>query len=191
MHLRPPGKHRALTAWLACWGKGPSGKGSTGPPGQARSPLVHTETSIKTPGPRCRGVVARCSTWLAVALARPSKDLSASVALPAPLQCQGQALTSPPCCPLQVARSVSVHGHGYLTLALRDVPGLRDFYSGFSFRTSQRVGLLYHHATQVGTCGPPWVFQQQGRNICSCSGDGAAPPWERGGFRWGQGVNPQ
>ncbi|XP_008933523.1 PREDICTED: laminin subunit alpha-5-like, partial [Merops nubicus] len=32
---------------------------------------------------------------------------------------------------LLVARSVSVHGHGYLTLALKDVPGLRDFYSGF------------------------------------------------------------
>ncbi|XP_054701379.1 laminin subunit alpha-5 [Grus americana] len=53
---------------------------------------------------------------------------------------------------LLVARSVSVHGHGYLTLALKDVPGLRDFYSGFSFRTSQREGLLYHHATQEGTC---------------------------------------
>lgn len=56
-------------------------------------------------------------------------------------------------CPSQVARSVSVHGHGYLTLALKDVPGLRDFYSGFSFRTSQHEGLLYHHSTQVGTCG--------------------------------------
>uniref|UniRef100_A0A663MV19 Laminin subunit alpha 5 n=1 Tax=Athene cunicularia TaxID=194338 RepID=A0A663MV19_ATHCN len=53
---------------------------------------------------------------------------------------------------LLVARSVSIHGHGYLTLALKDVPGLRDFYSGFSFRTSQREGLLYHHATQEGTC---------------------------------------
>ena len=37
----------------------------------------------------------------------------------------------------------------------------------------------------------PRVSQQQGRNICSCSGDGAGPPWERGGFWWGQGVNPQ
>uniref|UniRef100_A0A8B9SV76 Laminin subunit alpha 5 n=1 Tax=Anas platyrhynchos TaxID=8839 RepID=A0A8B9SV76_ANAPL len=53
---------------------------------------------------------------------------------------------------LLVARSVSVHGHGYLTLALKDVPGLRDFYSGFSFQTSQHEGLLYHHATQEGTC---------------------------------------
>uniref|UniRef100_A0A8C9UHH5 Laminin subunit alpha 5 n=1 Tax=Serinus canaria TaxID=9135 RepID=A0A8C9UHH5_SERCA len=52
---------------------------------------------------------------------------------------------------LLVARSVSVHGHGYLTLALMDVPGLRDFYSGFSFQTSQPEGLLYHHSTQ-GTC---------------------------------------
>lgn len=74
---------------------------------------------------------------------------------PAPLQRQGQALTSPPWCPSQVARSVSVHGHGYLTLALKDVSGLQDFYSGFSFRTSQREGLLYHHTTQVGTCSPP------------------------------------
>lgn len=63
-----------------------------------------------------------------------------------------QALTLCPWCPSQVARSVSVHGHGYLTLALKDVPGLRDFYSGFSFRTSQHEGLLYHHTTQVGTC---------------------------------------
>uniref|UniRef100_A0A8C3D650 Laminin subunit alpha 5 n=1 Tax=Corvus moneduloides TaxID=1196302 RepID=A0A8C3D650_CORMO len=53
---------------------------------------------------------------------------------------------------LLVARSVSIHGHGYLTLALTDVPGLRDFYSGFSFQTSQREGLLYHHSTQEGTC---------------------------------------
>ncbi|XP_039575088.1 laminin subunit alpha-5 isoform X1 [Passer montanus] len=53
---------------------------------------------------------------------------------------------------LLVARSVSVHGHGYLTLALTDVPGLRDFYSGFSFQTSQPEGLLYHHSTQEGTC---------------------------------------
>lgn len=62
----------------------------------------------------------------------------------------------PPClCAVpQVARSVSVHGHGYLTLALPDVPGLRDFYSGFSFQTSQREGLLYHHSTQVGTYRP-------------------------------------
>lgn len=164
------------------------GKGSTGPAGQAQSPLVHTETSLNPPGPQCRGVVARCSTRLAVALARPSEDLSISVTLPAPLQCQGWALASPPLCPSQVARSVSVHGHGYLTLALKDVPGLRDFYSGFSFRTSQREGLLYHHTTQVGTCSPPWVSQQQDRNICSCSEDGA---WEKGGFWWGQRVNPQ
>uniref|UniRef100_A0A8B9BKZ0 Laminin subunit alpha 5 n=1 Tax=Anser brachyrhynchus TaxID=132585 RepID=A0A8B9BKZ0_9AVES len=67
----------------------------------------------------------------------------------------GLALTSLPWHPLQVARSVSVHGHGYLTLALKDVPGLRDFYSGFSFQTSQHEGLLYHHATQVGSCCPP------------------------------------
>lgn len=74
---------------------------------------------------------------------------------PAPQQGQGQSPTLPLCCPSQVARSVSVHGHGYLTLALTDVPGLRDFYSGFSFQTSQREGLLYHHSTQVGTRRPP------------------------------------
>ena len=78
-----------------------------------------------------------------------------SVTLLASLQRQGRALTSPPWCPLQVVRSVSVHGHGYMTLALKDVPGLRDFYSGFGFQTSQREGLLYHHTTQVGTCSPP------------------------------------
>lgn len=67
----------------------------------------------------------------------------------------GQAPTLPLCYLSQVARHVSVHGHGYLTLALTDVPGLRDFYSGFSFQTSQQEGLLYHHSTQVGTCRPP------------------------------------
>uniref|UniRef100_A0A8B9U3Z8 Laminin subunit alpha 5 n=1 Tax=Anas zonorhyncha TaxID=75864 RepID=A0A8B9U3Z8_9AVES len=53
---------------------------------------------------------------------------------------------------LLVSTMFCVHGHGYLTLALKDVPGLRDFYSGFSFQTSQHEGLLYHHATQEGTC---------------------------------------
>uniref|UniRef100_A0A8C0F1H4 Laminin subunit alpha-5 n=1 Tax=Bubo bubo TaxID=30461 RepID=A0A8C0F1H4_BUBBB len=91
---------------------------------------------------------------------------------------------------LLVARSVSVHGHGYLTLALKDVPGLRDFYSGFSFRTSQREGLLYHHATQVGSLQSPRVPQQQGRNFCSCSGDAAAPHWERGRILMGPGAQP-
>lgn len=81
----------------------------------------------------------------------------------------GLPLTSLPWRPLQVARSVSVHGHGYLTLALKDVPGLRDFYSGFSFQTSQHEGLLYHHATQVGTCWPPSYPGRGGRNINSCS----------------------
>lgn len=85
-----------------------------------------------------------------------------------------QALTSPLCCPSQIARSVSVHGHGYLTLALRDVPGLQDFYSGFSFRTSQHEGLLYHHTTQVGTCSPSSC------GGCLCTGDSAASPWEKG-----------
>lgn len=110
-----------------------------------------------------------------------SEDQNTPVMFPASLDqdqdpgCQDQALSLPPRCPSQVARSVSVHGYGYLTLALKDVPGLRDFYSGFSFRTSQHEGLLYHHSTQVGSCSPP-VSQQQGRNFRSCSGNGAAPP---------------
>uniref|UniRef100_H0ZBT3 Laminin subunit alpha 5 n=1 Tax=Taeniopygia guttata TaxID=59729 RepID=H0ZBT3_TAEGU len=54
-------------------------------------------------------------------------------------------------CTSDLLVGTNVHGHGYLTLALTDVPGLRDFYSGFSFQTSQPEGLLYHHSTQ-GTC---------------------------------------
>ncbi|XP_067324319.1 laminin subunit alpha-5 isoform X1 [Anolis sagrei] len=61
---------------------------------------------------------------------------------------------------LLVARSVKLHGHGFLTLALRNVPSLQDFYTGFSFRTSQSRGLMYHHATEEGTCQ---VSLQNGR----------------------------
>ncbi|KAM6455807.1 laminin subunit alpha-5 isoform 2-T2 [Liasis olivaceus] len=53
---------------------------------------------------------------------------------------------------LLVARSVKFHGSGYLTLSLKNVPSLQDFYTGFSFRTSQSHGLLYHHATKEGWC---------------------------------------
>lgn len=53
---------------------------------------------------------------------------------------------------LLVARSVKFHGHGYLTLSLRNVPSLQDFYTGFSFRTSQSNGLMYRHATEEGIC---------------------------------------
>uniref|UniRef100_A0ACB8F7V8 Uncharacterized protein n=1 Tax=Sphaerodactylus townsendi TaxID=933632 RepID=A0ACB8F7V8_9SAUR len=53
---------------------------------------------------------------------------------------------------LLVARSVKLHGHGFLTLSLPNVPSLQDFYTGFSFRTSQSHGLMYHHATGEGTC---------------------------------------
>ncbi|XP_059569197.1 laminin subunit alpha-5 isoform X3 [Alligator mississippiensis] len=53
---------------------------------------------------------------------------------------------------LLVARSVKLHGHGYLTLSLKNVPPLQDFYTGFSFRTSQSDGLLYYHATAEGKC---------------------------------------
>ncbi|KAL7985640.1 hypothetical protein Chor_004210 [Crotalus horridus] len=51
-----------------------------------------------------------------------------------------------------IARSVKLHGSGYLTLSLRNVPPLQDFYTGFSFRTSQSRGLLYHHNTKEGSC---------------------------------------
>ncbi|KAJ6665753.1 hypothetical protein lerEdw1_002123 [Lerista edwardsae] len=61
---------------------------------------------------------------------------------------------------LLVARSVKFHGHGYLTLSLRSVPSLQDFYTGFSFRTSQSQGLMYHHATEEGVCQ---VSLQDGR----------------------------
>ncbi|CAM4653046.1 unnamed protein product [Caretta caretta] len=53
---------------------------------------------------------------------------------------------------LLVARSVKFHGHGYLTLSLKNVPSLQDFYTGFSFRTSQSNGLLYSHSTAEGSC---------------------------------------
>uniref|UniRef100_A0A8C4W263 Laminin subunit alpha-5 n=1 Tax=Gopherus evgoodei TaxID=1825980 RepID=A0A8C4W263_9SAUR len=53
---------------------------------------------------------------------------------------------------LLVARSVKFHGHGYLTLPLKNVPSLQDFYTGFSFRTSQSHGLLYSHTTTEGNC---------------------------------------
>ncbi|KAH0619227.1 hypothetical protein JD844_019053 [Phrynosoma platyrhinos] len=61
---------------------------------------------------------------------------------------------------LLVARSVKFHGHGFLTLALRNVPSLQDFYTGFSFRTSQSRGLMYYHDTEEGTCQ---VSLQNGR----------------------------
>uniref|UniRef100_A0A8D2J8L5 Laminin subunit alpha-5 n=1 Tax=Varanus komodoensis TaxID=61221 RepID=A0A8D2J8L5_VARKO len=61
---------------------------------------------------------------------------------------------------LLVARSVKFHGHGFLTLSLRNVPSLQDFYTGFGFRTSQSHGLMYHHETEEGTCQ---VSLQNGR----------------------------
>lgn len=101
-----------------------------------------------------------------------------------PQQGQEQAPTLSLCCLSQIARSVSVHGHGYLTLALSDVPGLQDFYSGFSFQTSQREGLLYHHSTQVGTCRPPDLLAVGllGRVLLLLG---------KRGLWWGQGVNLQ
>uniref|UniRef100_A0A670I4A0 Laminin subunit alpha-5 n=1 Tax=Podarcis muralis TaxID=64176 RepID=A0A670I4A0_PODMU len=61
---------------------------------------------------------------------------------------------------LLVARSVKLHGHGFLTMSLQDVPSLQDFYTGFSFRTTQSRGLMFHHATEEGTCQ---VSLQNGR----------------------------
>uniref|UniRef100_A0A670Y1P9 Laminin subunit alpha 5 n=1 Tax=Pseudonaja textilis TaxID=8673 RepID=A0A670Y1P9_PSETE len=61
---------------------------------------------------------------------------------------------------LLVSRSVKLHGSGYLTLSLRNVPPLQDFYTGFSFRTSQSRGLLYHHDAKEGSCQ---VSLQDGR----------------------------
>uniref|UniRef100_A0A452HN43 Laminin subunit alpha-5 n=1 Tax=Gopherus agassizii TaxID=38772 RepID=A0A452HN43_9SAUR len=64
---------------------------------------------------------------------------------------------------LLVARSVKFHGHGYLTLPLKNVPSLQDFYTGFSFRTSQSHGLLYSHTTTVGLQGNCQVSLKNGR----------------------------
>uniref|UniRef100_F7GGL1 Laminin subunit alpha-5 n=1 Tax=Monodelphis domestica TaxID=13616 RepID=F7GGL1_MONDO len=62
---------------------------------------------------------------------------------------------------LLITRSMTFHGHGYLTLALRDVPPLTgNFYTGFGFRSTQDSGLLYYHASPEG------IFQvslRQGR----------------------------
>ncbi|XP_053562862.1 laminin subunit alpha-5 isoform X2 [Bombina bombina] len=54
---------------------------------------------------------------------------------------------------LLVARSVQFHGHGYLSMALKNVPSLQDdFFTGFGFQTSQSNGLMYHHSTEEGSC---------------------------------------
>nr|XP_033819501.1 laminin subunit alpha-5 isoform X1 [Geotrypetes seraphini] len=58
-------------------------------------------------------------------------------------------------CPsdLLIVRSATFHGHGFLTLSLKNIPSLQEnFYTGFGFRTSQNNGLLYHHSTEEGTC---------------------------------------
>ncbi|XP_038605812.1 laminin subunit alpha-5 [Tachyglossus aculeatus] len=67
---------------------------------------------------------------------------------------------------LLITRSMAFHGHGYLTLGLRDIPSLiGNFYTGFGFRSSQEDGLLYYHAAPEGTCQ---VVLQRGRVALQC-----------------------
>ncbi|XP_051832660.1 laminin subunit alpha-5 [Antechinus flavipes] len=62
---------------------------------------------------------------------------------------------------LLITRSMTFHGHGYLTLALRDVPPLTgNFYTGFGFRSIQDSSLLYYYASPEGIFQ---VFLRQGR----------------------------
>ncbi|XP_044604120.2 laminin subunit alpha-5 [Equus asinus] len=61
---------------------------------------------------------------------------------------------------LLVERAVTLHGHGFLPLALPDVSPLTgDVYSGFGFRSTRDSGLLYHRASPDGPCE---VSLQQG-----------------------------
>ncbi|KAG8447132.1 hypothetical protein GDO86_014548 [Hymenochirus boettgeri] len=54
---------------------------------------------------------------------------------------------------LLIARSVQFYGHGFLNLALKNVPSLQDnFVTGFGFRTRQDNGLLYQHSSDEGSC---------------------------------------
>lgn len=63
----------------------------------------------------------------------------------------------------QVGRTMTFYGHGFLPLALPEVPPLTgDVYSGIGFRSTQDNGLLYHRASLVRppclpSCGPPWA----------------------------------
>ncbi|OCT62438.1 laminin subunit alpha-5 isoform X2 [Xenopus laevis] len=62
---------------------------------------------------------------------------------------------------LLIARSVQFYGHGFLNMAVKNVPSLQeDFYTGFGFRTSRPNGLLYQHTTEEGSCE---VAVQHGR----------------------------
>uniref|UniRef100_H0WHJ4 Laminin subunit alpha-5 n=1 Tax=Otolemur garnettii TaxID=30611 RepID=H0WHJ4_OTOGA len=61
---------------------------------------------------------------------------------------------------LLVGRTMTFHGHGFLPLALPEVPPLSgDVYSGFGFRSVQDSGLLYYRASPDGLCQ---VSLQQG-----------------------------
>ncbi|XP_013362945.1 PREDICTED: laminin subunit alpha-5 isoform X2 [Chinchilla lanigera] len=61
---------------------------------------------------------------------------------------------------LLVGRTMTFYGHGFLPLALPDVPPLTsNIYSGIGFRSTQNNGLLYHHASPDGLCQ---VSLQQG-----------------------------
>ncbi|XP_013000023.2 laminin subunit alpha-5 isoform X2 [Cavia porcellus] len=61
---------------------------------------------------------------------------------------------------LLVGRTMTFYGHGFLPLALPEVPPLTgDVYSGIGFRSTQDNGLLYHRASLDGLCQ---VSLQQG-----------------------------
>ncbi|MBZ3880868.1 Laminin subunit alpha-5, partial [Sciurus carolinensis] len=61
---------------------------------------------------------------------------------------------------LLVGRKVTLHGHGFLPLALPAVaPLTEEVYSGFGFRSTQDNGLLYYRASPDGLCQ---VSLQQG-----------------------------
>ncbi|XP_069506839.1 laminin subunit alpha-5 isoform X2 [Ambystoma mexicanum] len=54
---------------------------------------------------------------------------------------------------LLISRSVSFNGYGFLTMSLKNIPALQEsYYTGFGFRTNQNSGLMYHHATEEGSC---------------------------------------
>ncbi|XP_004644257.1 laminin subunit alpha-5, partial [Octodon degus] len=61
---------------------------------------------------------------------------------------------------LLMGRTMTFYGHGFLPLALPDVPPLTgDIYSGIGFRSTEDSGLLYHRASLDGLCQ---VSLQQG-----------------------------
>ncbi|XP_053174071.1 laminin subunit alpha-5 [Scomber japonicus] len=54
---------------------------------------------------------------------------------------------------LLVAREAHFSGQSYLGLALSDISSVKkNFYAGFSFRTEQKSGLMFHHHDKEGAC---------------------------------------